>query len=275
MQAEELLQTGQLDEALAAVEDQVRAAPADAKPRVFLFQLLAVMGDWERALTQLNVAAELDPLNLLMAQVCRSALHCEALRGEIFAGKRSPLVFGEPEEWVGLLVQANELIARGEYQASQKLREAAFEAAPATAGSADDRRFEWIADADSRLGPLLEAIVEGRYYWVPFTAIKEIQIEAPTDLRDLVWLPAHFTWINGGQTPGLIPTRYPGSESSEENAIRMARKTEWIEHPGDVYLGLGQRMFATDDGELPLLQIRQLTLEMGSTSQQTGEPNDG
>jgi len=275
MQAEELLRTGRLEEALAALEDQVRADPTSAEPRVFLFQLLSVMGDWERALTQLNVAAELDPLNLLMAQVCRSALHCEALRAEIFAGKRSPLVFGEPEEWVGLLVQANELIARREYQASQELREAAFDAAPAVSGSADDQRFEWIADADSRLGPLLEAIVEGRYYWVPFTAIAKVQIEAPTDLRDLVWLPAHFTWINGGEAAGLIPTRYPGSEASEENSIRLARKTEWIEKPGDVYLGLGQRMFATDNGELPMLQIRRLTLGDAPESPQSGEPNDG
>ncbi|GAI96313.1 unnamed protein product, partial [marine sediment metagenome] len=80
MQAEELLQAGQLTEALAVLEDQIRSDPANAKLRVFLFQLLSVQGDWERALTQLNVAAEIDPINLLMAQVCRAALNCEALR---------------------------------------------------------------------------------------------------------------------------------------------------------------------------------------------------
>jgi type VI secretion system protein ImpE len=275
MQAEELLRAGQLEEALAALEDQVRADPANAKLRVFLFQLLSVTGDWERALTQLNVAAELDAANLLMAQVCRSALVCEALRAEIFAGKRSPLVFGQPAEWIGLLVQANQMIAEGNYEASQQLRERALNAAPATAGSLDSQRFEWIADADSRLGPVLEAIIDGKYYWVPFTAIERVQIEAPADLRDLVWLPAHFTWVNSGESAGLIPTRYPGSEASEDSAIRLARKTEWMQQPGEVYLGLGQRILATDKEEFSLLQMRQLELDHSPASQQGGETNDG
>jgi type VI secretion system protein ImpE len=275
MQTEELLQAGQLLEALAALEGEVRADSANAKLRVFLFQLLCVLGDWERALNQLNVAAELDAMNLLMAQVYRAALNCEALRAEIFAGRRSPLVFGEPDEWVSWLVQANKMIAEGQYQASQELRERAFEAAPAIAGSVGNQRFEWIADADSRLGPVLEAIVDGKYYWVPFTAIKRIQIEPPTDLRDVVWIPTNFTWVNGGEVTGLIPTRYPDSETSEDSAIRLARKTEWVVKPGETYLGLGQRTLATDQDEFSLLEIRQIDLDHSETDEQGGETDNG
>ncbi len=275
MEAEELLQAGQLTEALAVLENQIRSDPSNPKLRVFLFQLLSVLGDWERALTQLNVAAELDPMNLLMAQVCRVALNCEALRAEIFAGKRSPLVFGEPAEWIGWLIQANQMIAQEKYQASQKLREQAFEAATAIAGSIDNQRFEWISDADSRLGPILEAIFDGKYYWVPFTAVKRIQIEPPTDLRDLVWLPTHFTWINGGETTGLIPTRYPNSQTSEDSAILLARKTEWIEQPGELYLGLGQRMLTTDIDDFSLLQVRRIDLDHSEIDVQGDETNNG
>ena len=60
MTAKELLQQGKLEEARKALQEEVRAKPTDAKLRVFLFQLMAVMGDWERALNQLNVAADLD-----------------------------------------------------------------------------------------------------------------------------------------------------------------------------------------------------------------------
>lgn len=275
MEAKELLQNGQLNEALAALENEVRTDPTNAKLRVFLFQLLSIMGDWERALTQLNVAAELDSMNLLMAQVCRAALNCEALRTDIFVGKRSPLVFGEPAEWVGWLVQANQMIAEGKYQASQKLRERAFNEAPAIAGSIDGQPFEWISDADSRLGPILEAIVDGKYYWVPFMAIKRIQIEPPADLRDLIWIPTQFTFVNGGEATSLIPVRYPDSEASEDSAIRLARKTEWIERPGDIYLGLGQRMFSTDKNDFSLLQIRQIDFEHSEIDQQGGDMNNG
>jgi len=275
MRSEEFLQVGQLDDALTDLEVQVRADPANAKLRVFLFQLLSAMGDWERALSQLNVAAELDAMNLLMAQVCRPALNCEALRAEIFAGKRSPLVFGEPDEWIGLLVQANQMIAEGKYDASQKLRDRAFGLAPAIAGSVDGAAFEWIADADTRLGPMLEAIVDGKYYWVPFTAIKQVKIEPPVDLRDVVWIPSYFTWVNGGETAGLIPTRYPKSESSKDNAIRLARKTEWMALPGGGYIGLGQRMFTTDKDEFSLLQIRQIDLKHPEVGREGGEAADG
>jgi type VI secretion system protein ImpE len=273
VKAEELLRSGQLDEALAALESEIRADPANARLRVFLFQLLCVLGDWERALTQLNTAAELDAVNLLMAQVCRSALNCEALRAQIFAGKRSPLIFGQPDDWVGSLVKANQLVSEGKYEASQDLRERAFEEAPATAGTIDNEPFEWIADADTRFGPVLEAVIDGKYYWVPFAAIKKIVIEPPADLRDAVWIPAVFTWINEGEVPGLIPTRYPGSESSDDDAVRLARKTDWIEKPGEVYLGLGQRMFATNTGEFPLLQVQQIELENDEVEQQGGTDN--
>lgn len=258
--AEDLVKQGRLDEALAALESRIRAAPADAKLRVFLFQLLCVRGDWNRALTQMNVAAEMNPANLLMSQVCGPALQCEAFRADVFAGRRSPLVMGEPEEWVGQMIQANQLTATGREADAAPLREKALEAAPAVAGFIDGEPFDWIADADMRLGPILEAIVEGRYYWIPLSRLSRIDLDPPTDLRDLVWLPAHLTLTNGGSSVALIPTRYPGSEKSADAAIRLARKTDWNEGPGGVFTGLGQRLFATgrgdDAGEHAILETR-------------------
>ena len=43
--------------------------------------------------------------------------------------------------------------------------------APTAAGTVNGRRFEWIADADSRLGPMLEVIINGRYGWLPMASI--------------------------------------------------------------------------------------------------------
>lgn len=260
MQAEALIKEGKPVEALAALQQAVRAEPADAKKRVFLFQLLAVLGDWERALTQLNVSAEIDASNLLMAQVCRSALSCEALRAEIFQGNRSPLVLGEPQSWVGWMIEALKADATGQAARAKELRETALEAAPAVAGTLNGQPFDWIADADMRMGPLLEAIIDGRYYWVPFPHIYRIAIHEPEDLRDLVWAAAEFTWTNGGTAVGLIPTRYPGSEQSTDAAIRMARKTEWSETSPGVFAGQGQRLLATSADEHPLLQVREILI---------------
>jgi len=257
--AKDALGTGNVDAALEALQDQVRSDPASAELRVFLFQLLCVTGDWKRALTQLNVAGEMDASNLGMAQVYRQALASEALRGEVFAGQRTPLIFGDPEQWIALLLEALKLSASGEVEKSQDLRAEALEGAPASEGRLNGQEFEWIADADPRLGPMLEVIINGRYYWVPFHHISEIRTEEPEDLRDLVWLPGEFRWLNGGEAVGLIPARYPGSEASGDPDIRLGRRTEW-EHPGgDLYTGLGQRMLVTDQDETPLTEIRNVT----------------
>lgn len=257
MTAEELVKEGRLDEALTALQNTVRDAPARADLRVFLFQLLSVMGRWDRALTQLNVAAELDSKNLLMAQVCRAALQCEALRAQVFQGKRTPLVLGEPQPWVGQLVEALRLRAGGHHDHADQLRDEAFEAASASPGFVDQAPFEWLADIDDRLGPVFEAIVEGRYYWVPMANVAAIDIDPPTDLRDAVWSPVRFTWTNGGDAIALMPVRYPGSESSEDPAVRMARKSDWAAADG-AERPVGQRMWATPEDERPMLQTRRI-----------------
>jgi len=272
--AEETLRDGDIATALKLLQEKVRSVPADAKPRIFLFQLLAVMGQWERALNQLDVAATLDPSALAMAQTYREALRCELLRAEVFAGKRSPMVFGEPEQWLALLIESLLLTARGETAQAQKLRDDAFEAASGSPGTIDGVAFQWIADADMRLGPILEAIVNGRYYWIPFSRLSRIDIEEPADLRDVVWMPAHFEFTNGGEAVGLLPSRYPASETSADAAVCLARKTVWEERSPGVFHGFGQRVLTTEAGEHPLMDVRKIALGAAAAAQSASARND-
>jgi type VI secretion system protein ImpE len=258
--AEQSLKGGDPLAALAQLQEQVRAKPADFKLRIFLFQLLCVLGHWERALNQLNVASNLDPSAIGMAQMYGDAIRCEAIRADVFDGKKSPMIFGEPDQWLALLIESLLVAGRGEPQRSHELRARAFEDAPATQGNIDAKPFEWIADADSRLGPVLEAVINGRYYWVPFSRLLKIEIEPPEDLRDVVWMPARLEFENGGASVALIPTRYAGSQSSSDGLIALARKTEWEEIGPDTHRGLGQRILATDTDEVPLMEVRAITL---------------
>jgi len=261
LQAEINLQQGNLSQALTELQNQIRKDPSNSRLRVFLFQLLAVTGQWERSLTQLKVVGELDALALLMVKTYQAAIVCEAFRSDVFAGKRSPLVFGEPPVWLAQLLEALRLDAETHYIQAKDMREQALELAPATGGIIDGQRFEWLADADNRLGPILEAIVKGQYYWIPLQNIQKVEIEKPVDLRDAVWTPVQFTWINGGQASGLIPTRYPGSESSADNLIQLARKTDWLEYADGLYLGQGQRLLATNVDDYPLMDIREISFD--------------
>jgi type VI secretion system protein ImpE len=258
-EARALFRSGDLAACLAAVQQEVRGAPAASPPRVFLVQLLMIQGQWDRALNQLKVLKELDPATIPMVNTYSIAIGAERVRADVFAGRRTPLLIADPDPWIVMLVQALALQAEGHPDEAAALREQAFEQAPATAGSLDGRAFKWLADADSRLGPIFEVILNGAYYWLPMDCVGRMELEKPEDARDLVWLPVRITFKNEGQAIALMPTRYPGSEHGDP-AIQLSRRTEWSGIGGDGFAGLGQRVLASDIDEVGLLDVREIIL---------------
>ncbi|MGS0755273.1 type VI secretion system accessory protein TagJ [Roseateles sp. GG27B] len=203
----------------------------------------------------------MDPSTGPMREMVGHALRCELIRAAVFAGKRSPMVFGQPDEWLALLIESLLQSGQGAMEMAQQLADRAFDGALATSGQINGEPFEWIADADSRLGPVLEAMVNGKYYWIPFSRLSRVSIDAPTDLRDHVWLPAQISFSNGGEAIAMIPTRYPGSQNSEDAQILMARKTEWLSLGNERFAGMGQRVLVSNLGEHDLLGVRLIELE--------------
>lgn len=257
----ELLKSADPDAAMEALSAQIRANPGDGKLRVFMFQLMCVLGQWERAIRQLKICGEKDPAALPMAQTYREAIICEVYRERVFSGDKTPLVLGEPQDWLAQLIEAQRLVSKGEAQAGADLRAQAFEAAPATPGIADGQAFDWIADADMRLGPVLEAIVNGKYYWVPFNQIREIAFDPPTDLRDAVWTAGHLTLKTEGKVVALFPSRYPLSGQKGTGAEKLGRATSFADLGAETFAGTGQKLLATDEGDIALLDARLISLQ--------------
>lgn len=247
-----------LDAQLSSLMAQVRKSPSDVRLRVHLAQLCMLLGQWERAIAQLQAVALSEASALPFAQAYREAIRCERIRARVFAGELAPPTLGTPAEWFAWLAQALRHRALGEHAAADALQAKAFDAAPATTFTIDGQPVQWVADADSRIGPCLEVFLNGQYYWIPFEDIQRIDIEPPADLRDLVWLPAKLVLGNGGEHPVLMPVRYPGSEDADDDALRRAALTTWGEAGDAGWVGLGQRMWASDVGEHPMLEIRRI-----------------
>jgi len=264
MTAQEHLKAGDPAAALVTLQDEVRKDPSNAKLRIFLFQLLCVLGDWKRAVTQLKLSADMDSAATTMAQAYREAIICEVYRDKVFKGEKEPLIFGEPEEWLALLIQAQKTLAAGKPEQAAETRAKAFDAAPAIGGTLNEKRFDWIADADMRLGPVLEVIVNGRYFWMPFSKIDTLELEEPADLRDAVWMAGTLTPKDGGALAVLVPTRYPGSAEAG-GLTALARSTDWVDLGAESFGGLGQRVLATDQDDVALMDLRLLKMD-GSTS---------
>ncbi len=255
--------------ALAQAMGEVRAAPQAIPPRMALFQLACVTGDWKRARTQLETMAGLDPETALMVKLYTSLIDAEAARSEVFAGKALPVTLGEPPAWLAMLARALGHDAAGEGGAAQALRQQALDLAEPTPGTVDDQPFAWIMDADPRLGPVLEVVANGDYRWLPFCHLRDLRAEAPGAMRDLVWQPAKVVLANESELHVFLPVRYPGSEGADDDALRLAKATSWAERPTGEQIGLGQRLLATDQGDQALLDVRHLVIA-GSAAGSSG-----
>ncbi len=254
------LREGDLKGARAALTEAVRSSPADPAARMFLFQLLCVSGEWERARKQLETLAQLSPEARMLSVVYGQALAAEAVRAEVSAGRATaPILAGG--EWAQGLAAALRHFAEGDGEAAAAARDAALDQAPDTPGEIDGTRFDWIADADSRFGPCFEAIVGGRYGLVAFDAVERIESEGPRDLRDIVWYPVQVAFRHGTSAAALLPVRYPGTEGSSDDSERLARSTGWQAGPAGE-TGSGQHLWMlSNEEDRGLLSLRSLTFD--------------
>jgi type VI secretion system protein ImpE len=269
MSAQQLLADGKVTEALAEVQQTLRAKPADGAARAFYAQLLMVQGEWEMAAKQVDSLAQIDPKLAVEAQIARQCLICETQRTRVFEKGVDPTIMGEPSDWLGSLVAANKAFIAGRHEKAAELRDAAFSAAPATSGRAGGQAFEWMADADERLGPVLEAFLQGSYYWIPMHRVSRIEVTKPKYLQDVVWASVQITTTAGGTVAGLMPVRYPGTPGPDD-LHRLARATSFetvggVGDEGGVRIGHGQRAWITDSADMPMLEAGVIEFDHAET----------
>lgn len=227
MQARELFRSGKLDEAIEALGAEVRDNPTDAQRRAFLFELLCFSGKFDRAEKQLGVLGSAGKDAQMGALLYYAALHAERIRQDMFDKKNFPI-----------------------------------SSAPVVSGLLNGKPFESIADADPRIGARLELFAAGQYSWMPFAHIASVRVEAPKQLRDLLWTPAivrpneSFKGLEMGEV--LLPAIAPLTWQFEDGPLRLGRTTEWYELEDGAQVPFGQKLLLVDGEEFPLLEVREL-----------------
>ncbi len=259
--ADALLRQADVDGARAALVEAVRAAPGDQRLRMFLFQLLAISGEWDKARNQLQSLAQLSPEAQMLSVTYNQAIEAEKAREAVFSGAaEAQLLMGEGG-WAEGVARALTKFARGEDAEGEALRDAAFDEAPEMPGTCDGRRFDWISDSDSRFGPTFEVILGGKYGLLPFDEIKSITSTGPEDLRDTIWYPVEMEFRNGHSAAAFLPARYPGTEKATSGLERLGRVTEWTERDWGQQ-GSGQRLWTfSDDRDCGILEFRKIEFD--------------
>lgn len=268
MEFTQLLQEGRLEEALGALQLAVRRQPERVEPRVDLFALECLRGRWDKALAQLETIVSLDREWTLSAQVYRTLIAGEGARREVFAGQAQPQLMGEPEDWVVWNIHAFSLAAQGRGAEAQELRARAFEAAPEYKAVVQGQACAWLSDADRRIGPVLEAFLDGRYYWIPFRQLQWIEISEPEATVEVVWCRAKLGLSTGAEVSAYLPARYVGTELRQESALILGRETQWQPCAGGGEAPVGARLFESDQADYGIFECGRIEFEAGATPAQ-------
>ena len=260
MTAQELLQQGQLAAATEAVVQTVKSKPGDVPARIFLFELLAAAGAFDRAAKHLEVVAEKAPAMLEGIASYRGVLAAEQARAQLFergvgAPQRLTAQPLDPEPSLSAL----RCLLTGAVDEAERLTSAARAKAAAVPGVADGVAFDDIRDADDLLCPYLEVIAQGLYGWIPFEQITKLEFSEIRFLRDTLWRPANITLTDGLSATMFVPVRYPSSAAHADEAVRLGRSTAWVGTPG-LSRGVGQRAYVLGEEVRYILELGTIEL---------------
>lgn len=257
MNARELLNAGQLDDAVRTLTQDVKARPADTSLRTFLFELLCFQGDFDRALKQLDVVATQGsgPENEIAVQVYRDLIAAERMRLQVFHDGALPQFFLSPPAYADHYVVMVKKLVTAPAEAASLLATAEDQFPPA-AGQLGDRAFSSFRDADDRLAPVLEVFHGSKYLWLPLAQIRRLQVTEPKSLRNTMWAPAKIETDDRSVGDVFLPVLYVDSHAHANDQVRLGRMTEWQAVEDQLVVGAGQRVFLVDDEEVSLLELR-------------------
>jgi type VI secretion system protein ImpE len=255
--AKALFERGRLAEAVQALNEAVRARPADPGFRVFLFELLCFQGALDRAAKQLDVISTQsgDPGIELAVQVYRSLLAAEEQRRAVFNADALPKFITPPHAHIEhylLLLKRMRSVSKDDLGS---LLGEAEELMPPHAGERAGQAFESFRDADDRVAGVLEVFFGGEYLWVPLDQVVRFDVTPPRKLRELMWVQAKLQVE--GQPPGdvFIPTRYTDTHLDPDDNVKLGRLTQWEALQDQMVIGRGQRVFLVDGEEVALLDL--------------------
>jgi len=261
--AQELYRAGQLTEALASQNEEVRAHPTDVERRSFLGELLCIAGNLDRADKQLESIERINPGSGPALGLIRQLIRAEKIRQEVHFEGRVPEFLGEAPRHVQLRVEASVALRAGDHAEATRLVREAEEARPQVSGRCDGEAFDDLRDLDDFKGGVFEVLTStGRYMWVPVENVISIAFDQPTQPVDLLWRPAEMDVRDGPEGKVFLPTVYCRAEEESDDAARLGRRTDWVALEDDgAVRGVGLRTFLIGEEARTVLEIGELEFD--------------
>jgi type VI secretion system protein ImpE len=255
-----LFREGRLKDAIAAATARVRAQPGAAGMRVLLAELLLFAGNLERADTQVDTAATLDPTLAIAVAEFRQLLRAEQARGQLLSAGRVPEFLEDGPTAAQQAALACVVAIRAGDLTAAAMRAAEAEAVrAAVAFLVDGRLVDDFRDADDVVGGSLEVLTPtGKYMWIPFERVLALTLHAPERARDLYWRRATLEVANGPHGEVYVPAVYGCDAAESDEALRLGRATDWRDLAEGLTRGIGQRVFMAGEDGVPVMELASL-----------------
>ena len=265
-----------LNAMVAHTSEQIKKAPQNSDLRVHLFQYLALLGQWDRAASQLDLCYKLNASSMPLTTQYNLAILAEQKREQVFSGNvkpKTPCVDDQAESMMTQMLSALAFDLEKDFVKAASIREQVLEQmdenpcrityATKNSNSLTEMvsEHEWLMDMDSRIANLCEFMKDGEYYWITYSQIDKITLLPPKGLIDLIWINVAITLKgNEQEIVGILPARYPliaEKNSEQRDELLKCKRTIWLER-GDNYWGEGQKILSTEQDEFGILDIRQI-----------------
>lgn len=255
-----LFRAGRLNDAIAAATARVRKAPGAAPARMLLAELLLFAGNLERADTQVDTAATLDPSLAIAVAEFRQLLRAEQARGQLWSAGRVPEFLDDgPNETQQAALACVVAIRAGDLTAAVAHAAKAEAARVPAAFTIGTRHVDDFRDADDVIGGSLEVLTPtGKYLWIPFERVAALTLHAPERPRDLYWRRATLEVANGPNGEVYLPAVYGCDASESDEALRLGHATDWRDLADGLTRGVGQRLFMAGDEGIPIMELSTL-----------------
>ncbi len=179
----------------------------------------------------------------------RQLIRGEILREQVFAEGRPPELVGELPKAATIQLEVCAALRAGQAAEAAELVEQAASVRVPSPLVFNGKNVDDFRDLDDRIAEVLEVITTtGKYYWVPWASLRQLEFSKPERPLDLIWRKAVIDVQNGPEGEVFIPVRYPGPNGEGwDDQLRLGRATSWHGGESSVVTGLGQKMYLVGD----------------------------
>ena len=259
-----LLNEAKLDEAIAAMNVEVKNNATSIDKRAVLAELLCFAGNLERADVILNAISDIDPGAAVGVSMFRQLIRAEQARQQFYMDGRLPEFHTKPDGAMALELRAAVALREGSYDDAKTLlaeREGLRQPVP---GISDGNAFEDFRDLDDLNAAHLEVLTStGKYFWIPTSSIAVIEFRKPERRRDLLWRRAFLSITDGPDGEVFIPSIYYTKDPSP--AHRLGHMTDYDSQEGGPAFGKGLREFLLGEQVRSILELGRIEFPSSAT----------